>query len=1192
VEAGSIPLATVGSSPIIFADDWGLIITGVARKYLQVACFFLYGSLAVTISKQFFSGVDETTGFMFALLAFAAVFIFRPFGAAFFGRLGDLVGRRYTFLMTIFLMGLATLTIGLLPGYAGIGIAAPILLITLRAAWLPSCEGEFARPFRRHPHWAWPDPPWNGECYRLSVTTARAAHGAVIVGLYLLATRLPAQSQVLVRNSADTGAVYNIVAVGDEIWLGAQNGAFRWDRRSNQAKRVEGDTGGVATIVPVGDEIWLGADNGAFRVERKSNQAVGVEDLTNQVIWIVPLGDGIWLFDLNGAYRVERKTNQAVRLGGDTGGFHSIKPIGDEIWVIAEKGVFRVDRKTDQLVPYDTGRGPSIVPVGDEIWLLSEKGAFRVDRKTNQAIPLAGDTGRAHSIVQVDNEIWVTAEKGVFRVDRKSDQAVPLAGDTVRAYPIVAVGEEIWVAAEKGVFRVDRKNYQAVPLAGGDTVRAVAIIPNGDDIWLFNGYRAFRVDRRNNQVVPLGGDTGRVLGIKLIGDDTWLLGEKGVFRVDRKSYQLVAYDTGRPSSIIPVGDDIWLLGEKGAFRVDRKSTQAVRLAGPTGANSIIPVGDEIWLAAPGGSGTDVFRVDRRTKIRVELDGSLQLWGITAWLEGITHPIVRYIDTQTGEQNYASSEAAPTLIYDSDSKKLLEREKDPKQWATMESNPLVELKAGWRSFHFSVRDGWGNEPEPQVIEGWVIPTWTLSALIPILSIGFCLVCLALAPYIRYCHMLLMNPFLRNWASFGLVPLFITVVPPLRRHILKRHCRALAQASRFESFAGGYVVPEVRFTSFEFAATLSKHKVIGLHGQSGIGKSAFLIYLAHQCASREAKHPLLRRLVPIFLDLSVAGGLNPKEMVRNALRKYGDLTDENLTEVLLDQGGFLFLFDGLNEVSERSALAIVQFADMHRNHSWSCLTAQVAMEELKKDSTLMAGSPLSDGKVKELVRKLAIDPKTKKEKFDPESLLNKFTDETYTIGHVPLQLELMVEMWETSRTLPRNLDGLYSYVVGPLVDKQAFSNQGDGDWPDVLGRLAFTMMDEKRPYDPKKDYLPDELKSQLVSKKLFLQRGEVLEFRHDRVRAYLAAKYFGSRWRAILTEQKTIVDANWDTMLEFHLAVDQNAHQTRDLLFLLLNKDMGAAIRLNAWGLQNRPKLFEDWQDDFSREIGHKVLHGFG
>ena len=80
--------------------------------------FYLYGSLAAVIGKQFFSGVNETTAFIFALLAFAAGFAVRPFGALIFGRLGDLAGRKHTFLITIVLMGVATALVGVLPGYA------------------------------------------------------------------------------------------------------------------------------------------------------------------------------------------------------------------------------------------------------------------------------------------------------------------------------------------------------------------------------------------------------------------------------------------------------------------------------------------------------------------------------------------------------------------------------------------------------------------------------------------------------------------------------------------------------------------------------------------------------------------------------------------------------------------------------------------------------------------------------------------------------------------------------------------------------------------------------------------------------------------------------------------------------------------------------------------------------------------
>lgn len=105
--------------------------------------FYLYGLLATIISSQFFAGVDETTGFIFALAAFAAGFAVRPFGALVFGRLGDLVGRKYTFLVTMGLMGAATFAVGLLPAYASIGVAAPILLVALRLVQGLALGGEY-----------------------------------------------------------------------------------------------------------------------------------------------------------------------------------------------------------------------------------------------------------------------------------------------------------------------------------------------------------------------------------------------------------------------------------------------------------------------------------------------------------------------------------------------------------------------------------------------------------------------------------------------------------------------------------------------------------------------------------------------------------------------------------------------------------------------------------------------------------------------------------------------------------------------------------------------------------------------------------------------------------------------------------------------------------------------------------------
>ncbi len=105
--------------------------------------FFLYGALATHIARHFFSGVNETTAFIFALAAFAAGFLVRPLGALVFGRIGDIVGRKNTFLATMALMGVSTFVVGLLPGYAQIGVAAPIILIILRLLQGLAIGGEY-----------------------------------------------------------------------------------------------------------------------------------------------------------------------------------------------------------------------------------------------------------------------------------------------------------------------------------------------------------------------------------------------------------------------------------------------------------------------------------------------------------------------------------------------------------------------------------------------------------------------------------------------------------------------------------------------------------------------------------------------------------------------------------------------------------------------------------------------------------------------------------------------------------------------------------------------------------------------------------------------------------------------------------------------------------------------------------------
>jgi MFS family permease len=120
---------------VIFASSLGTVF--------EWYDFYLYGTLAVIIGNQFFSALDPASRTIFSLLAFAAGFIVRPFGALVFGRLGDMIGRKYTFLVTILLMGLSTFIVGILPNYASIGVAAPIILIILRMLQGLALGGEY-----------------------------------------------------------------------------------------------------------------------------------------------------------------------------------------------------------------------------------------------------------------------------------------------------------------------------------------------------------------------------------------------------------------------------------------------------------------------------------------------------------------------------------------------------------------------------------------------------------------------------------------------------------------------------------------------------------------------------------------------------------------------------------------------------------------------------------------------------------------------------------------------------------------------------------------------------------------------------------------------------------------------------------------------------------------------------------------
>lgn len=203
------PLST-GHRRVIIASSLGTVF--------EWYDFFLYGSLAANIAHQFFSGVNETTGFIFTLLAFAAGFFVRPFGAALFGSLGDRIGRKYTFLVTILIMGLSTFLVGVLPSYASIGITAPIILIALRMLQGLALGGEYGGAATYVAEHA----PHGKRGYFTSYIQTTATVGLFLSLLVILACRFSLGNEAFDDWGWRIPFIVSIVLLGVSVWIRMQ----------------------------------------------------------------------------------------------------------------------------------------------------------------------------------------------------------------------------------------------------------------------------------------------------------------------------------------------------------------------------------------------------------------------------------------------------------------------------------------------------------------------------------------------------------------------------------------------------------------------------------------------------------------------------------------------------------------------------------------------------------------------------------------------------------------------------------------------------------------------------------------------------------------------------------------------------------------------------------------------------------
>jgi MFS family permease len=215
------------------ADEKRVIFASSLGTVFEWYDFYLFGVMAAIIAKNFFTALDDSTRVIFTLLAFAAGFAVRPFGAIVFGRLGDLVGRKYTFLITIMIMGTSTFIVGLLPTYASIGIAAPIILIALRLLQGLALGGEYGGAATYVAEHA---PHGKRGAYTAWIQTT-ATVGLMLALLVILGTRTAMGEEAFAAWGWRIPYLLSVILLGISVWIRLQlNESPAFQKMKNEGK--------------------------------------------------------------------------------------------------------------------------------------------------------------------------------------------------------------------------------------------------------------------------------------------------------------------------------------------------------------------------------------------------------------------------------------------------------------------------------------------------------------------------------------------------------------------------------------------------------------------------------------------------------------------------------------------------------------------------------------------------------------------------------------------------------------------------------------------------------------------------------------------------------------------------------------------------------------------------------------------
>jgi len=900
-----------------------------------------------------------------------------------------------------------------------------------------------------------------------------------------------------------------------------------------------------------------------------------------------------------------------IQANGVRGVFVNLQKIGKQAFVTTSESSWfvSVDGNTTPVIGLE-GRVYSAGTVGGKVFAATENGFFII-RTDGRATQLESIEGKLNVITLIGSRLWVGTNKGLFIVG-ETETPIRVEGVKRNVVAIVAFGAQAFIGTPEGVFIVR---------ADGTTTPPVEIFFNvavevSDHLFLATDKGLIIIDH-DGLAVHVRDVKGNQIGIGAIGGKALVDTPEGswIVNVDGATTRVNGLD-GHINMTEEVGEVLFVGTDKGLSVIDRNGAVTQFKEIQCNVSYLALEGDQVFVGTPCQgiwilnshgerlkrlqislpevyniasvgeytfiySSYGLYRLDSNTRISAKLvPGS---W----WARAMGHILPsKWLPSERVQARAAYSDVNGKDPYDATvPRKFRFAEASDDDVPTYDKfSPQEQFyhDIGWgnNDVHYWVKDQWENTFELRATYYGFPSQYSIAVLPFALSLVFVLGCFALAPKVRFCHSMVMNPWLRKYFSLGSIPLLLSVFPLLRRYILRRYSASINRDKEFAEWRTRFVYPDEEFRPTRLGKRIESERKLLLTGQSGLGKTSFFKHLTAYYAAADGP-TVPPKVFPVYISLTHYGGNSLEDLVYNQLFSHGTITDRELAPMFLEQGGLLIFLDGVNEVqnvADRQRLS--EFVERFWTSNYLFLSSQQGYPEIE-NITKVELKTFSAPTICEFIKQRVVNQEV------AENVMKSLSNEDYQLYSVPRDLEFGVEILNNgNRALPKSRTDLYETTFRNIFAK--WKEKGHMDAEDSLCEHAYMMIALRdSAFDSVENSRFKQVTTDLFERKFLIRLENSYYFRHELIRSYLASKYFFLRWSNLLSGLSVkSVDINWLEMLKFSCENIKDSDEVKALVYEVLKRSVRKDVvrDLFEWLRANQSDKCKSWEREFYAMYG--------